>query len=79
MQVIPLFEVMAILVKDLDSMVFPVCHIHFSVFAAYAMGQVELARIASRSAPGQEMLSFGRELMDACVAIAIGDIYFSGF
>ena len=75
MQVVPLRLVPAVAVEDLDAMVLAVGHVHPAVrVAADVVRDVELAGIGARLAPRQRSVPSGRILVDAGVAVAVGDV-----
>jgi hypothetical protein len=73
--VIPLVEIIPGIVKDLNTMIFPVCYIYFAfAIGAYAVGKVELARITAILAPGAEKIPVCGEFVNASVTVSVGDI-----
>src|SRR5215471_4002973 len=74
MQIVPLSLIPPVAVEDLDAVVLTVGHIHQSVrVRRQVVRQVELPRIASRLAPGHDVPSVRRVLVDARIAVAVRD------
>jgi hypothetical protein len=75
MQVVPLSLVAALAVEDLHAVVLAVGHVHEPIpVGGDVVREVELAGIGAGLAPREQMLAVGRVLVDAGVAVAVGQI-----
>jgi hypothetical protein len=76
--VIPLIEISAGIVKDLNAMIFTVSYIHLAfAIGAYAMGKIELTGTTAIITPGAEKLPTRGEFVNASVTVPIGNIEIS--
>src|SRR5690606_317999 len=74
-QVVPLFQIIAIAVEDLAAVVLPVRHENTTLAVGTdAVDQVELSGIRAVVTPGEEVLAVRRVLVNAGVAVAVRDV-----
>src|SRR5712691_2447284 len=79
MDVVPHGDKLAVRVKDLDTMAFPIRDVDVVIVVDdHIVGPDELARIDARRAPGEQVPSLRGEFMDSAIAIAIRDIQMPG-
>src|SRR5262245_49300347 len=75
MDIVPHGNELAVRVKDLDTMAFPIRDVDVVIFVDdHIVRPDELARINARRAPGEQVPALGGEFMDPGVAVAIRDI-----
>ena len=75
-EIVPLRFVLAVAVKDLHAMIFAIGDVDPTlVVAGDIVDEIELPRIGTRLAPGEQQFAVGRILVNARVGVAVGDVY----
>src|SRR5437867_7807429 len=75
MDVVPHGNELAVRVKHLDAMAFPIRYVDIVILVDdHVVRPDELARINARRAPGEQVLPFGGEFVDFAVAIPVRDV-----
>ena len=79
MKIIPLIEIAALGVEDLNAVVLTVGHVHRAVGVRdHVMGYIEATGISAWLAPGKKVPPRGVEFVDLRISVAVRNIDFPG-